>query len=82
MRIGRFVGMFQEIIHRCSSTPCNTRVNAGDCDNRPMVLPLKEVLKRYIAHRRDVAMRRCRFELQSSGENSHLRGPSHCLGQY
>ena len=41
-------------------------------NNRPMTLPLKMMLEKYIAHRRDVTMRRCQFDLRKALARLHL----------
>ncbi len=40
--------------------------------NRPMVLTLKEMLEHYLAHRRDVVVRRTRFDLRQALDRLHL----------
>ncbi len=40
--------------------------------NRPMVLTLKEMLGHYLSHRRDVTVRRCRYELRKAEERKHI----------
>ncbi len=40
--------------------------------NRPQVLTLKEMLEHYLQHRRDVTVRRCRFELRKALDRKHL----------
>ena len=41
-------------------------------NNRPMTLPLKMILEKYISHRRDVTMRRCQFDLRKALARLHL----------
>ena len=41
-------------------------------NNRPVVLTLKEALQHYLAHRRDVTIRRCRFELRKALARQHI----------
>lgn len=41
-------------------------------NNRPMTLGLKEILSKYISHRRDVTMRRCQFDLRKTLARLHL----------
>ena len=41
-------------------------------NNRPMTLGLKDILSKYISHRRDVTMRRCQFELRKALARLHL----------
>ncbi len=41
-------------------------------NNRPMTLGLKDILTKYIAHRRDVTMRRCQFDLRKALARLHL----------
>ena len=40
--------------------------------NRPMVLTLKEMLEHYLQHRRDVTVRRCRYELRKAMDRKHI----------
>jgi DNA gyrase subunit A len=40
--------------------------------NRPLVLTLKEMLSYYLSHRRDVTVRRCRYELRKAEERKHI----------
>ena len=39
---------------------------------RPMVLTLREMLEYYLAHRRDVTLRRCRYELEKALARQHI----------
>ncbi len=39
---------------------------------QPMTLTLKEMLSYYLSHRRDVTIRRCRYELRKAEERKHL----------
>ena len=41
-------------------------------NNRPMTLGLKDILTKYISHRRDVTMRRCQFDLRKALARLHL----------
>jgi DNA gyrase subunit A len=41
-------------------------------NNRPMVLPLKSMLEKYISHRRDVIMRRTQYALRKALARLHL----------
>lgn len=41
-------------------------------NNRPMTLGLKDILSKYISHRRDVTMRRCQFDLRKALARLHL----------
>ena len=41
-------------------------------NNRPQTLSLKDVLVKYLAHRRDVTVRRCRFELRKAQARLHI----------
>lgn len=41
-------------------------------NNRPMTLGLKDILGKYISHRRDVTMRRCQFDLRKALARLHL----------
>jgi DNA gyrase subunit A len=40
--------------------------------NRPLVLTLKEMLSHYLSHRRDVTVRRCRYELRKAEQRQHI----------
>jgi DNA gyrase subunit A len=40
--------------------------------NQPMVLTLKEMLAHYLSHRRDVTVRRCRYELRKAEQRQHI----------
>ncbi|MGH7763668.1 MAG: DNA gyrase subunit A [Candidatus Dormibacteraceae bacterium] len=49
-------------------------------DGRPMVLSLKQALQLFIDHRRDVILRRTRFDLEKAQERAHiLEGLKICL---
>jgi len=41
-------------------------------DNRPVVLGLKQMLQHFIDHRRNVILRRTRFELEQAQERAHI----------
>ena len=41
-------------------------------DGRPVVLSLKQALQHFIEHRRDVIVRRTRFELEKAQERAHI----------
>jgi DNA gyrase subunit A len=41
-------------------------------NNRPEVLNLKQVLERFVAHRREVVVRRTAFELRKAEERAHI----------
>ncbi len=41
-------------------------------NNRPLVLTLREMLQHYISHRRDVTIRRCRFDLRKALNRQHI----------
>jgi DNA gyrase subunit A len=41
-------------------------------NNRPLTLTLKEMLERYLAHRRDVIIRRCQYELRKHQARMHI----------
>src|SRR5690554_422966 len=41
-------------------------------DNEPKVLPLRDVLRHYLDHQRDVIVRRTRFELRKAEERAHI----------
>ncbi len=50
---------------------------------QPRTLTLKEMLERFIAHRRDVVTRRSRYELkQGAGPPAHRRGPAGRAGPH
>jgi DNA gyrase subunit A len=40
--------------------------------NQPVVLTLKEMLAYYLSHRRDVTVRRCRYELRKAEQRQHV----------
>jgi len=40
--------------------------------NQPVVLTLKEMLAHYLSHRRDVTVRRCRYELRKAEQRQHI----------
>jgi DNA gyrase subunit A len=40
--------------------------------NRPQVLTLKEMLSHWLQHRRDVTIRRCRYDLRKAEDRKHL----------
>ncbi|GAB7079506.1 DNA gyrase subunit A [Megalodesulfovibrio paquesii] len=41
-------------------------------DNRPRLLNLKEVLQHFLSHRREVVIRRTRYELRKAEERAHI----------
>jgi DNA gyrase subunit A len=41
-------------------------------NNRPMTMTLKDMLTRYLAHRRDVTVRRCRYDLRKALARLHI----------
>lgn len=41
-------------------------------NNRPVVLTLREMLSHYLSHRRDVTMRRCRYNLRKAEARLHI----------
>lgn len=41
-------------------------------NNRPVVLTLREALSHYLSHRRDVTMRRCRYDLRKAEARLHI----------
>jgi DNA gyrase subunit A len=52
----------------------------GIVDRRPVVLSLKQALEIFIAHRRDVILRRTRYDLDRARERAHiLEGLKICL---
>jgi DNA gyrase subunit A len=51
-------------------------------DNQPRVLPLREILQHFIDHRKEVVLRRTRFDLRKAEERAHiLEGYRVALGQ-
>jgi len=44
----------------------------GIHDNRPKICSLADMLDAFIAHRRDVVSRRCRYELRKAREREHI----------
>src|SRR5258708_14471749 len=49
-------------------------------DGRPLILSLKQALQLFIQHRRDVILRRTRFDLDRAQERAHiLEGLKICL---
>ncbi|MAO84328.1 MAG: DNA gyrase subunit A [Myxococcales bacterium] len=44
----------------------------GIHDNRPKICTLADMLDAFIAHRRDVVSRRCRYELRKAREREHI----------
>jgi len=52
---------------------CNFNVNAlALVDGRPVVLSLKDMIKHYVNHRKEVVTRRCLFELKKAEERAHI----------
>jgi DNA gyrase subunit A len=47
-------------------------INLAIVDGKPVVCSLPELIKHFVAHRRDVVFRRTQFELKSSQERMHL----------
>jgi len=41
-------------------------------DNKPMLLPLKDVIKYYVEHQEDVIRRRTKYDLDKSEERAHI----------
>ena len=41
-------------------------------NNQPQVLPLKKILSHFLQYRRDVVIRRTRFELRKADERAHI----------
>ena len=39
---------------------------------QPQVLPLKKILSHFLQHRRDVVIRRTKFELRKAEERAHI----------
>ncbi len=49
-------------------------------DNQPKVLPLKDILNHYLDHRKDVIIRRTKFDLKKAEDRAHiLEGLKICL---
>lgn len=46
--------------------------NVALVDGRPRTLNLKEILQAFVDHRRDVVLRRTRFDLQKAEERAHI----------
>ena len=42
-------------------------------NNQPQVLPLKKILSHFLQYRRDVVIRRTRFELRKAEEGAYIR---------
>jgi len=47
-------------------------INLALVGNRPMVLPLRDILLRFIEHRKDVIIRRTKFLLEKAKERAHI----------
>ncbi len=47
-------------------------INLAIVDGRPQVLNLKEALQQFLIHRKEVTVRRCRFELRQAEARAHL----------
>ncbi|MCB0317772.1 MAG: DNA gyrase subunit A [Bdellovibrionales bacterium] len=47
-------------------------INLAIVDGRPVILTLKDILARFIDHRRDVVTRRTQFELKKAEDRMHL----------
>jgi len=47
-------------------------INLALVDRRPQVLSLREMLAEFIAHRKEVTIRRCRFELAQAEARAHV----------
>ncbi|MCO4768414.1 MAG: DNA gyrase subunit A [Deltaproteobacteria bacterium] len=47
-------------------------INLALVDRRPQVLSLKELLSEFVAHRKEVTIRRCRFELAQAEARAHV----------
>jgi len=47
-------------------------INLALVDGRPRVLSLREILGEFIAHRKEVTVRRCRFELNQAEARAHI----------
>jgi DNA gyrase subunit A len=47
-------------------------INLALVDGRPRVLSLKELISEFISHRKEVIIRRCRFELNAAEARAHV----------
>ncbi len=47
-------------------------INLALVDGRPRVLSLKELLTEFVSHRKEVIIRRCRFELNAAEARAHV----------
>lgn len=47
-------------------------INLALVDGRPLVLSMKELLAEFVAHRKEVTIRRCRFELAQAEARAHV----------
>jgi len=68
---------FPEVVlnHLYKSTPLQSTFGAillAIVNQRPRVLSLKEMLQHYIAHRREVVLRRTRYLLRKARERAHI----------
>jgi DNA gyrase subunit A len=68
---------FEEVVlnHLFKHTPLQSTfgvIMLAIVNNRPRVLSLKEMLAHYIAHRREVILRRTRYELRRARERAHI----------
>ncbi len=68
---------FPEVVlnHLWKSTPLQSTfgvIMLAIVNDRPRVLTLKEMLQHYLAHRREVVLRRTRFELRKARERAHI----------
>lgn len=68
---------FEEVVlnHLYKHTPLQNTFGVillAIVNQRPRVLSLKEMISHYIAHRREVILRRTRFELRKAKERAHL----------
>ncbi|MBR2801007.1 MAG: DNA gyrase subunit A [Erysipelotrichaceae bacterium] len=60
-------------LYRLTQLQTNYGVNNNVLvDNRPMLLPLKEIIRYYIEHQIEVIERRTRFDLNKAQERAHL----------
>jgi DNA gyrase subunit A len=68
---------FPEVVlnHLYKSTPLQSTFGAillAIVNNRPRILSLKEMIQHYVAHRREVVLRRTRFLLRRTQERAHI----------
>ncbi len=69
--------VYEEVVlnHLYKHTPLQTTFGVillSIVDQRPRILPLAEMLRHYIIHRREVIRRRTRYELRKARERAHI----------